>query len=214
MRGAGVVTVDGGRRAGRVLHVLSEAYGTGGRTRQACAWMARDERRSDVVLTNQLGPVPDRLREAARAAGGELHDLRSTTPGLLDRARALRARMDLADLVVLTVHPWDVVALAAVNLPGVRPPVVHANHADHACWLGVGGADLVCDWRTHARWTSGCAACPASGSACCPARSTRSPPAGVTSCAAGSASARTPSWPSTSAPAGRSPLCGGAGCTR
>ena len=50
-----------------------------------------------------------------------------------------------ADLVVLHVHPYDAVVLAAVNLPGARPPVIYENHADHAFWLGVGGADLVCD---------------------------------------------------------------------
>jgi hypothetical protein len=151
VRGSGVVTVDGDRRGGRVLHVLSEAYAIGGHTRQATQWMKRDERTSDVVLTNQHGPVPDRLVESVRASGGELHDLRSTTPGLLDRAHLLRQHMDRADLVVLTVHPNDAVALAAVNLPGVRPPVIYANHADLAFWLGVAGADLLCDWRPEAR---------------------------------------------------------------
>jgi hypothetical protein len=151
VRGSGVVTVDGDRRGGRVLHVLSEAYAIGGHTRQATQWMKRDERTSDVVLTNQHGPVPDRLVESVRASGGELHDLRSTTPGLLDRAHLLRQHMDRADLVVLTVHPNDAVTLAAVNLPGVRPPVIYANHADLAFWLGVAGADLLCDWRPEAR---------------------------------------------------------------
>lgn len=151
VRGSGVVTVDGDRRTGRVLHVLSEAYAIGGHTRLAWRWMSRDERTSDVVLTNQRGPVPDRLVESVRASGGELHDLRSAAPGLLDRARALRGHMDRADLVVLHVHPYDAVALAAVNLPGPRPPVLFQNHADLSFWLGVAGADLLCDWRTHAR---------------------------------------------------------------
>jgi glycosyltransferase involved in cell wall biosynthesis len=151
VRGSGTVTVDGGRRTGRVLHVLSEAYGIGGHTRQAAQWMQQDPRDSDVVLTNQLGPVPEGLLAAARAAGGTLHDLRSTTPGLLDRARELRRHMDRADLVVLTVHPYDSIVLAAANLPGVRPPVVYANHADLGYWLGVGATDLLCDLRPEVR---------------------------------------------------------------
>jgi hypothetical protein len=151
VRGSGRVTVDGDRRGGRVLHVLSEAYAIGGHTRQVARWMDRDERISDVVLTNQRSPVPDRLVESVRATGGDLHDLRSTTPGLLDRARALRRQMDRADLVVLTVHSYDAVALAAVNLPGARPPVIWANHGDHTFWLGVASADLLCDMRPQAR---------------------------------------------------------------
>lgn len=151
VRGSGAVTVDGDRHAGRVLHVLSEAYSVGGHTRLAWRWMNRDERISDVVLTNQHGPVPDRLVESVRASGGELHDLRSTADGLLHRSHALRQHMDRADLVVLHVHPYDSIALAAVNLPGVRPPVIYENHADHAYWLGVGAADLLCDLRPQAR---------------------------------------------------------------
>ena len=151
VRGSAAVSVDGSRRTGRVLHVLSEGYPTGGHTRQVWRWIERDERISDVVLTNQRGPVPDRLVEAVRASGGQLHDLRSTAESFLDRARAVREHMDRADVVVLTVHPYDAVALAAVNLPGSRPPVIYANHADLSYWLGVGAADLLCDWRDAAR---------------------------------------------------------------
>lgn len=151
VRGSGHVTVDGDRRAGRVLHVLSEAYSVGGHTRLAWRWMSRDERTSDVVLTNQRGPLPDQLVQSVRATGGDLHDLASTAAGLLDRARALRAHMDRADLVVLHVHPYDVVAFAAVNLPGVRPPVIYENHTDHSFWLGVAGADLLCAGRPETR---------------------------------------------------------------
>jgi hypothetical protein len=151
VRGSGSVAVDGNRRSGRVLHVLSEALSIGGHTRLAWRWISRDVRTSDLVLTNQQGPVPDRLVETVRASGGELHELAPTHPELLDRARALRRHMDQADVVVLHVHPYDAVALAAVNLPGTRPPVVYENHADLSFWLGVGSADVLCDWRADAR---------------------------------------------------------------
>ena len=150
VRGATPPTVDGGRDAGRVLHVLTEAYVTGGHTRLAWRWLDRDPRTSDVVLTNQHVPVPEALVEVTRSRGGRLHDLRATTSDLMSRVTALRALMDRADLVVLHVHPNDAVALAAVNLPGPRPPVIYENHADHAYWLGVGAADLVCDLRPAA----------------------------------------------------------------
>jgi glycosyltransferase involved in cell wall biosynthesis len=150
VRGDAGPTVDGARDARRVLHVLSEAYGTGGHTRLAWRWMTRDPRVSDVALTNHRGAVPEPLVEATRQQGAQLHDLRRTHPDLLSRAVALRTLMDGADLVVLHVHPNDAVALAAVNLPGRRPPVIYENHADHAFWLGLGGADLVCDLRPAA----------------------------------------------------------------
>jgi hypothetical protein len=151
----GPVTVDPEARTGRVLHVLSEAYATGGHTRQVLAWTALDGRPSDVVLTNQLAAVPERLVDQLERVGGRLTDLRATHPGLLDRARALRALMTGADLVVLTVHPYDAVALAAVHLPGRRPPVLLSNHTDLTFWLGVAAADTVCDCRAGAATLSG-----------------------------------------------------------
>ncbi|WP_448614104.1 hypothetical protein [Modestobacter sp. URMC 112] len=146
-QGGEPATVDGGRSSGRVLHVLSEAYSVGGHTRLAWRWISRDPRRSDVALTNHAGPVPDELAATVAASGGRVHDLRPDSATLLGRATALRALIDRADLVVLHVHPYDAVALAAVNLPGTRPPVVLEDHADHAFWLGAGAADVVSSFR-------------------------------------------------------------------
>lgn len=141
--------VDRSRRTGRVLHVLSEAYEVGGHTRLARRWMSRDSGRiSDVALTNQSIAVPSEVSAVVHTSGGQVHDLRSGHSELLARAVALRALFDDVDAVVLHVHPYDAVALAAVNLPGIRPPVIVENHADHAFWLGVGAADLVCDFRS------------------------------------------------------------------
>lgn len=147
VRGSGDVTVDGGRSAGRVLHVLSEAYSIGGHSRLAWTWMTRDGRRSDVALTNHEGPVPEQLLSPVTASGGHLTDLRAHHPTLLARATALRALIDEADLVVLHVHPYDVIALAAINLPGPRPPVIFENHADHCFWLGLTSSEVVSHFR-------------------------------------------------------------------
>lgn len=149
--GAGSVGVDGNRSAGRVLHVLSEAYLIGGHTRLAWRWIGRDHRAADVVLTNQHGPLPEPLLEAVSAAGGRVVDLRADHSDLCARAERLRALMAEADVVVYHVHPYDAVALAAANLPGTRPPIVFDNHADHTFWLGLGCADVVADNRMRAQ---------------------------------------------------------------
>ena len=90
VRGSGRVTVDGDRRRSRPARPLRGLLD--GRPRLAWRWMSRDERTSDVVLTNQRGPIPDRLVESVRDVGGHVHDLLSITPGLLDRAHALVSR--------------------------------------------------------------------------------------------------------------------------
>lgn len=153
--GGDAAHVDGGRTSGRVLHVLSEGYGIGGHTRLAWRWMERDSRRSDVALTNQVGPLPAPLAQAAAQSGGQVFDLRAGSAALTGRVEALRRLMDQADVVVMHVHSWDAVALAAAALPGPRPPIVYENHADHAFWLGLGCADVVMDHRAAASQLSG-----------------------------------------------------------
>lgn len=144
------VGVDRERAIGRVLHVLTEGYPTGGHTRLARRWIERDGRQADIALTMQVNPLPDGLRTAADASGGRLYDLRTAFPTFVARAEALRRLMNRADVVVLHTHPYDTIALAAANLPGRRPPIVVENHADHTYWLGLGAADLVVNLRTAA----------------------------------------------------------------
>jgi glycosyltransferase involved in cell wall biosynthesis len=130
---------QGRRDRPRVLHVLSEAHRQGGHTRLAWRWIAADAGRDHAVaLTAQDGlPVPPELTAVATvtdlgAAGAR---------GPLDRLVALRELAAGADVVVLHVHPYDAVAVAA--LAGERPPTIFVNHAGHVFWLGTGVADVV-----------------------------------------------------------------------
>jgi glycosyltransferase involved in cell wall biosynthesis len=126
----------------RVLHVLTEAYNTGGHTKQAIRWMTRDAgRRHDVALTAPR-PAPEALVEVAH----EIH----AVPGadLLQRASALRELAAGYDLVALHIHCWDVVPALAFAARAGGPPVVLLDHADHLFWIGAGVADVVNNGRT------------------------------------------------------------------
>ena len=137
------------RRSGieRVLHVLTEAYDTGGHTRVAERWILADrKRRSTVLLTGQGAlPVPATLQAAARASGGGVVGL----PGgdLLMRAWNLRALAAEHDAVVLHAHMHDVVPALALADPDGRPPTILFNHASHQFWVGVGIADVIANFR-------------------------------------------------------------------
>ena len=131
-------------RPGEVVHVLSEAYDTGGHSRLAWRWIARDAgRRSSVALTRQHAPVPPALSAAVEGRVLRI----DAAGGLLARARALREAVAGAEAVVLHVHMYDVVPLLAFADPAHRPPVVFLDHADHLFWLGTGVADAVTSCR-------------------------------------------------------------------
>jgi hypothetical protein len=76
------------------------------------------------------------------------------TQPMLTRARLLRELAYAeADVVVLHVHPHDVLPNVAFGIPG-GPPVVYVNHADHEFWVGGAVADLVLDIRESGQeWT-------------------------------------------------------------
>ena len=130
-----------------VLHVLSQAYPTGGHTRWSDRIIRADPARAHSVLLTSQGalPVPAWLARSVAASGGRLEVL---PPGsLAARVRAVAQAAGGADLVLANHHPNDVAAVAALADPRRRPPVATLNHADHAFWLGMGATDLLVDFR-------------------------------------------------------------------
>ncbi|SOD71835.1 hypothetical protein SAMN05892883_1301 [Jatrophihabitans sp. GAS493] len=145
--GTAAPQVDRSRSNGRVLHVLTHCGDIGGHSRLAWRWIQRDTRRADVALTHQTSAVPAEMLSAVARSGGGVHDLTAAYGSLLEQAYELRRLMERADIVVMHTHPFDAVAIAAANLPGVRPPIIFENHADHTYWLGLSMADVVTDNR-------------------------------------------------------------------
>lgn len=136
---------------GRIVHVLTEAYETGGHTRLVRRWIERDAGRChDVILTRPpVLAVPQSLHAAVEASGGRL----LTLPGgsLLEGAARLRAHTAGAEAVVLHVHMFDALPLLAFADRPDGPPVIFEDHADHLFWLGTGVADIVVSLRSVAR---------------------------------------------------------------
>ncbi|NLG51273.1 MAG: glycosyltransferase family 4 protein [Chloroflexi bacterium] len=132
-----------------MLHVLTRALGIGGDARMVWRWAQQDAgRQHSLVLTRQgPTPVPPPLRNAIAAAGGQVHVLNTQRGSLLAWARALREIAASADIVILHVHPYDVIPVLAFADKTASPPVVYADHADHAFWVGAGISDVVAGLR-------------------------------------------------------------------
>ena len=134
---------------GRWLHVLTVSTPIGGHTALARRWIERNpmSQQHSVLLTGQAAEdAAPALAAAARASGGSVHSIASVR-GLIERAAALRRHAyEHADVVVLHVHPWDVLPVMAFAVAG-GPRVLLMNHADHAFWIGCAVADQVVDFR-------------------------------------------------------------------
>lgn len=146
-------TVPSERRAartaasGRVLHVVTQAYQTGGSTQFVASWADQDVARGHHVCLTRQGPVPLPPKLLSRSGSQLTLSRVDGIPGLLRRAAAVRSLAMTSDLVLVHAHPYDVVpGLAFGGMDGL-PPVVYVNHADHVFWLGTQVTSLLLNMR-------------------------------------------------------------------
>lgn len=135
-----------------VLHVVTQCYGTGGSTQAIACWIEQDRsRHSRVCITRQRGgPPPDKIMVPLDAPA-DLIRLDMKRGSLMDRAARLRALAVGSDIVVLHLHPYDVVPVIAFAGARGLPPVVYVDHCDHVFWLGASVASVVMHMRDSGR---------------------------------------------------------------
>ena len=147
-------------RPKRWLHVLTMVSSFGGHSSMLRNWIQLDpiQNNHSVVVLEQKGPVPEAIADAAKASGGNVIRM-ELKDSLLSRASQLREIVwTQADVVVLHIHPWDVIATVALALPG-GPPVLLVNHAAHQFWVGASVTDMILNCRCSSQedeWAEKC----------------------------------------------------------
>lgn len=131
-----------------VLHVMTQAYGSGGHTRVVERWinMSNIEEKHSVLLLNQeTENVPQWLVNSAKNHGGNFLSLNEDD--IIKRAYLLRQEASKYERVILHVHMDDSVPIIAFGVDSFTIPIIFFNHADHMFWLGVSIADMVAELR-------------------------------------------------------------------
>lgn len=135
-----------------VLHVVTQCYGTGGSTQAIACWIEQDGgRRHRVCITRQRGAPPPEKIVAPLASPSDLIRLDTRRGGLMERAAHLRALAAEADVVLLHLHPYDIVPAIAFGGATNLPPVIYVDHCDHVFWLGMGISNVVMHMRDSGR---------------------------------------------------------------
>ncbi len=133
----------------RFLHVLTEAYESGGHSRFITRWIRNTSENSihSLITTSGNGILPVSLSSAIEDSGGWHNSLSEMSSSLVERSLLLRQlAKSWADIIVLFTHPFDPLPTAAFGIEG-GPPIIFCNHADHVFWLGVSISDVIAEYH-------------------------------------------------------------------
>lgn len=132
------------------LHVMTQAYTTGGHTRVVERWIEQspNTQKHSIIIINQNGlPLPPRLSEVVAEKNGTLILLKSNTSDL-DRALKLREIGLSYQYIILYIYMDDPTSIIAFGTEKFTRPIIFYNHADHLFWIGKCIADQIADLRT------------------------------------------------------------------
>lgn len=134
------------------LHVMTEAYHTGGHTRVVEGWIkgAPSHQVHSVVLTKKakMENLPQALVTNVSEKKSEIIVLKETKSAI-HKALELRQLASGYEHIILHVHMNDIVPLLAFGSSEFKRPVMLFNHADHLFWVGASIADLVVNLREY-----------------------------------------------------------------
>ncbi|WP_373073755.1 hypothetical protein [Sulfurimonas sp.] len=132
---------------GNILHVMTEAYGTGGHTRLAELFIKNisSNYKQDILLTRQGCELPSIFTNS------NILDKKIILKddNIFDKSKILFEIASKYQYVILHTHKDDVLVNLTFGTKKFKRPVLFVNHADHAFWSGGSVADLVLELSTE-----------------------------------------------------------------
>jgi hypothetical protein len=125
-----------------VIHILTESYTTGGHTKLLELFIENTKDYFDeqsVILTEQRVEIPKSLKNITKSTG-EIISFEKDT--YINKAKKLAKISSHYELVVLHIHPHDIIANLAFGNTQFKRNIIFVNHADHMFWCGVSIADI------------------------------------------------------------------------
>ncbi len=132
-----------------ILHVMTEAYTSGGHTRCVERFVKNlPQFIHSCVVLKQTTLLPSQLESIMKNSGGSLV-IENNNISMLQKAINLRQFASNFEYIVLHTHMNDPVALIAFGTREFKRPIILFNHASHSFWLGVSISDWVADLDSY-----------------------------------------------------------------
>lgn len=132
-------------RNGKVLHIASELYVTGGHTKLLFNWIKNDTTKQHSVVTTRLNTTQLELIANEYSVHCELFELNGCN--LLEKSFDLKKVAHNFEFIILHTHPDDVIPVLAFSDKKFKTPIIFNNHADHIFWLGNSIIDVLIQIR-------------------------------------------------------------------
>lgn len=131
------------------LHIMTEAFQTGGHTRVCERWIEFSDKNEchSLLLTDQKTPIPKSLVKVVSKKSGRVYNLNSNPAAKINQIRKIASGFEK---IILHIHSDDLVTFIAFATNDFKRPVVFFNHLDHLFWVGSAISDLVISLRSSA----------------------------------------------------------------
>lgn len=117
-----------------ILHIMTEAYETGGHTRVVKHWIEATNFKHTVLINKSNSGIPNFLREIVELKNGKI--IINSENTLIDKAKFLVKEATKYKFIVLHHHPDDILPLIAFGSKKFKRPIFMYNHADHVWGCG------------------------------------------------------------------------------
>jgi len=131
----------------RILHVASDMPDTGGHTRLIMNWIRSDQENThNVIVTRQENnKAPEIIIKEFGLDVSIFHVLKRDST-FLQKAAELRERSYQYDMIIMHLHPEDIIPVIAYSCKNI-PPIAVMNVGDHQAWVGASVCDLLVQFR-------------------------------------------------------------------
>lgn len=131
------------------LHIMTEAFQTGGHTRVCERWIEFSDENEchSLLLTDQKTPIPKSIEKVVSEKSGKVYNLDSHPAAKINQIRKIASGFEK---IILHMHSDDLVTFIAFATNDFKRPVLFFNHLDHLFWVGSAISDLVINLRSSA----------------------------------------------------------------
>ncbi|MDQ1098537.1 MULTISPECIES: hypothetical protein [Chryseobacterium] len=136
-------------KTGKILQICSKVYTSGGHSKLLYNWIKNDNTKKHTILSTRLSEEELKaVSEFYIDSPSNLLQISVKSSSKIESIHLLNEQpLNEYDMIVLHVHPDEVITNIVLSQKYIQTPVFFVNHADHVFWLGTSISDIILQIR-------------------------------------------------------------------